>query len=250
MPTLCVITLFPEMFEPWCRLGVTGRALTQGKLQCSFVNPRDFAVDAHGSVDDRPYGGGPGMVMAYEPLKSALDVATPKGRTHYKVVALTPQGRRFDQGTAESMVVGPDLVLVCGRYEGIDERFVELCVDEEWSIGDYVMSGGEPAAMVIIDTLARLLPDVLGHKQSAKQDSFSSGLLDCPHYTRPESVQGNAVPKVLLSGDHEAIRIWRLKQSLGRTWVRRPEILEKIDLDDEKKRLLDEFIIEYRAKST
>ncbi len=242
-----VLTLFPEMIESLGHYGVTGRAIDRGLLQLHTWNPRDFTSDRHRTVDDRPYGGGPGMVMMVEPLRDALAAAREQAGERARVVYLSPQGRRFDQQAARSMVDdGAGLILVAGRYEGVDERFIEREIDEEWSIGDYVLSGGELAAMVMIDTMARLLPGVLGHEESASQDSFMDGLLDCPHYTRPEQLDDMAVPEVLLSGNHEAIRRWRLQQSLGRTWLRRPDLLERLVLDEEAQGLLQEFIEAYR----
>ncbi len=235
-----VVTLFPEMFRAM-ESGVTGRALREGPAELHLWNPRDYTEDVHRTVDDRPYGGGPGMVMMVEPLKRALAdarAAAPGSR----VVYLTPQGRRFDQGAAREMAQREGMILLAGRYEGIDERLVECCVDEEWSIGDYVLSGGELAAMVIMDTVIRLLPGVLGHEESAVQDSYMNGLLDFPQYTRPEELEGRRVPEVLRSGDHEAIRRWRLQQALGRTWIRRPDLLEQRRLSDEERELLEAFI--------
>jgi tRNA (guanine37-N1)-methyltransferase len=241
-----VITLFPDEFTPLVDLGVTGRGIREGALQLELLNPRDFAVDRHRTVDDRPYGGGPGMVMAVEPLRSTILAARQRAGDDAVVSLLSPQGRRLEQADVRDLAQRQELILVCGRYEGIDERLIELEIDEEWSIGDYVLSGGELAAAVIIDAVTRLLPDVLGHEQSAQQDSFSDGVLDCQHYTRPEDVEGLQVPSVLLSGDHRAIERWRRKQSLGRTWLRRPELLEKLDLDKESKTLLAEFIQEHQ----
>jgi tRNA (guanine37-N1)-methyltransferase len=241
-----VITLFPDEFRPLVSLGVTGRALASGKAQLELLNPRDFARDRHRTVDDRPYGGGPGMVMAVEPLRSTIRAARDRGmgdRTgaETKVSLLSPQGRLLDQAAVRGLAERQELILVCGRYEGIDERLIELEIDEEWSLGDYVLSGGELAAAVVIDAVVRLLPGVLGDEQSAAQDSFTDGLLDCQHYTRPEEIEGLAVPPVLLSGDHGAIERWRRKQSLGRTWLRRPELLRGLELDEEAQRLLAEF---------
>lgn len=235
-----VVSLFPEMFEAM-RYGVTGRAIERGGVTLKVWNPRDYAGDPHRTVDDRPYGGGPGMVMRVEPLTDVLDDIAAVAPDS-PVVYLSPQGRRFDQRAAHEMVRRPGLVLLAGRYEGVDERLIESRVDEEWSIGDFVLSGGELPAMVLMDTVIRLLPGVLGHADSAEQDSFADGLLDCPHYTRPERLDGRDVPAVLLSGDHAAIRRWRLQQALGRTWLRRPELLGRRALDDEEQRLLDEFI--------
>lgn len=236
-----VITLFPEEFRPLVSLGVTGRALVSGKVLLELLNPRDFARNRHRSVDDRPYGGGPGMVMAVEPLCSAIRAARELVGAGTPVSLLSPQGRLLDQPGLRALARRQDLILVCGRYEGIDERLIEREIDEEWSIGDYVLSGGELAAAVLIEAVTRLLPGVLGDKQSAEQDSFMEGLLDCPHYTRPEEIEGLAVPPVLLSGDHAAIARWRRKQSLGRTWLRRPELLQGLELDEESERLLAEF---------
>jgi tRNA (guanine37-N1)-methyltransferase len=241
-----VITLFPDEFTPLVDLGVTGRGIREGALQLELLNPRDFAVDRHRTVDDRPYGGGPGMVMAVEPLRKTIQAARRKAGHDVIVSLLSPQGRRLEQAGVRELADRKELILVCGRYEGIDERLIELEIDEEWSIGDYVLSGGELAAAVIIDAVARLLPGVLGHEQSAEQDSFSDGLLDCQHYTRPEDFEGLQVPPVLLSGDHRAIARWRRKQSLGRTWLRRPELLDKLDLDTESQCLLAEFIEEHQ----
>ena len=236
-----VITLFPEEFTPLVDLGVTGRGIREGKVQLELLNPRDFARDRHRTVDDRPYGGGPGMVMAVEPLRSTIRAARDAAGGSAQVSLLSPQGRRLNQAAVRNMARREHMILVCGRYEGIDERLIELEIDEEWSVGDYVLSGGELAAAVIIDAVTRLLPGVLGDEQSAQQDSFTDGLLDCQHYTRPEEVDGLEVPPVLLSGDHGAIRRWRKKQSLGRTWLRRPDLLNGLELDTESRALLAEF---------
>lgn len=235
-----VITLFPEMFSAISEFGVSGRAIKQNLVSIEFWNPRDYTEDVHRTVDDRPYGGGPGMVMMAEPLKQAINKAKeelPKA----KVVYLSPQGQRFDQGQVTKLGDRQELILLSGRYEGIDERLIDSVVDEEWSIGDYVLSGGELAAMVVIDAVSRSLPGVLGHEDSASEDSFYQGLLDCPHYTRPENWQGQEVPKVLLSGDHQAIETWRLKQALGRTWLRRPDLLTEKTLSVREQQLLEEF---------
>ena len=240
-----VITLFPEEFAPLVSLGVTGRGISSGKVALELLNPREFATDRHRTVDDRPYGGGPGMVMAVEPLRSTIRVAKERAGLA-KVSLLSPQGQPLDQDAVRELAQREELILVCGRYEGIDERLIELEIDEEWSLGDYVLSGGELAAAVLIDAVTRLLPGVLGDEQSAQQDSFMDGLLDCQHYTRPEEIEGLAVPPVLLSGDHGAIERWRRKQSLGRTWLRRPELLEELALDTESAALLAEFKYEYR----
>ncbi len=242
-----VITLFPQMVLDLVGYGVTGRARENDLFELGTWNPRDYTQDRHRTVDDRPYGGGPGMLMMIEPLRQAISAAR-QANPQSLVAYMSPQGRRLDQGLARELVQRPGLILVAGRYEGIDERLIELEVDEELSIGDYVLSGGEMAAMVVIDAVTRLLPGALGHQDSAEQDSFSNGLLDCPHYTRPEVYEEMRVPPVLLSGDHEAVRRWRLKQSLGRTWLRRPDILAGVELDSEQQRLLDEYICEHAAQ--
>jgi len=246
-----VITLFPQMFDAVTKSGITGRAVENQQLDLQLWNPRDFTTDKHRTVDDRPYGGGPGMVMRVQPLQDAIQAARTAQSGQRRVIYLSPQGRRFDQQLAQELLndeVGP--ILIAGRYEGIDQRLIEHSIDEEVSIGDYVLSGGEIAAMVIIDAMTRLLPDVLGHEDSALQDSFSNGLLDCPHYTRPERIDSLEVPDVLLSGDHQAINRWRQKQALGKTWLKRPDLLEKIALDEEQQRLLNEFIQEYEQRHT
>lgn len=234
-----VVTLFPEMIDAFSRFGVTGRAREKGLYSLGLWNPRDYARDSYRTVDDRPYGGGPGMVMTAGPLEDALDAAL--GSEAGRVVYLSPQGMRLDHEKVMSLANEPRLVLIAGRYEGVDERFLSRRVNEEISIGDYVLSGGELAALVLIDAVVRQLPGVLGDADSALEDSFATGLLDCPHYTRPEVYRGDVVPRVLLSGDHEKIRKWRLKESLGRTWVRRPDLLEGRALSVEESRLLDEF---------
>lgn len=242
-----VVSLFPQLIDDLLGYGITGRARQSGVFELGVWNPRDYTRDRHRTVDDRPYGGGPGMVMMIEPLRQAIAAAR-AANPAAPVVYLSPQGRRFDQALARETAQAPGLILVAGRYEGIDERLIELEVDAEWSIGDYVLSGGETAAMVVIDAVTRLLPGALGHADSAGQDSFSDGLLDCPHYTRPEDYQGRTVPAVLLSGDHAAIRRWRLKQALGRTWLRRPDLLQAMALDAEQQQLLDEFIREHHEQ--
>lgn len=236
-----VVTLFPEMLEAVTRYGISGRAVAAGVLSVSCFDPRAWADDRHRTVDDKPYGGGPGMVMKVEPVRSAIDAARaelPGARVAY----LTPQGRRLDQAGVVELAARPELILLAGRYEGIDERVIARDVDEEWSIGDYVLSGGELAAMVIIDSVCRLLPEALGDPESAEAESFSAGLLDHPHYTRPEVVGDQRVPDVLLSGNHEAIRRWRRRQALGRTHMRRPDLLEGQELDAEARSLLDAFL--------
>ncbi len=242
-----VVTLFPQMIQSVTDNGVCGRALRAGLYELGLWNPREYTQDRHRTVDDRPYGGGPGMLMLVEPLKQAIQAARVEN-PGARVIYLSPQGERFDQAKAKALAAEPGLILVAGRYEGVDERLIELEVDEELSVGDYVLSGGELGAMVVIDAVTRLIPGVLGHNQSAEQDSFAEGLLDCPHYTRPEIHQGLNVPQVLLSGDHEAIRRWRLKQSLGRTWQRRPDLLANLELSKEQRILLEEYIREHEAQ--
>ncbi|MBO1894497.1 tRNA (guanosine(37)-N1)-methyltransferase TrmD [Shewanella sp. BF02_Schw] len=241
---LGVITLFPEMFRAVTDFGVTGRAVKNGLLEVQTWNPRDFTHDRHNTVDDRPYGGGPGMLMMVQPLRDAIHAAKAAAGDRAKVIYLSPQGRKLDQHGVTELAKSECLILVCGRYEGVDERIIQTEVDEEWSIGDYVLSGGELPAMTLIDSVARLVPGVLGKQASAEQDSFSDGLLDCPHYTRPEQLDGLDVPAVLLSGDHEKIRLWRLQQSIGRTFLRRPELFEYLALTDEQTTLLAQFVNE------
>jgi tRNA (guanine37-N1)-methyltransferase len=237
-----VVTLFPPLVEALAVEGITARALAAQVATLRCWNPRDFVCDRHRRVDDRPYGGGPGMVMMAAPLcaatraaRAALEAAG-HGRVH--TVYLTPQGQRFDQARARALAVQGAIVLVCGRYEGVDERFVEAEIDEELSLGDFVLSGGELAAMAVVDSVTRLLPGALGHADSAVEDSFSGALLDCPHYTRPEVFEGRRVPPVLLSGDHAAVRRWRLEQALERTLGRRPDLLEQAVLDAEQTEVL------------
>ena len=239
-----VVSLFPGMFEVLRAGGVTARALDAGLLALRVWNPRDFTEDRHRTVDGRPYGGGPGMVMLVEPLKRAIESAREALGADAHRVYLSPQGRRVTQGDVAALCDRRRLVLVCGRYEGIDERVVESAIDEELSVGDFVLSGGEIAAIALVDAMARLLPGALGHEASAREDSFADGLLDCPHYSRPEVVDGRRVPEVLLSGDHAAIRRWRLKQALGRTYLRRPELLEGRRLSEEQQALLNEYLAE------
>lgn len=229
------------MFQALTEHGVSGRAVAQQKVSVSIWNPRDFTHDNYQTVDDRPYGGGPGMLMKIQPLQDAIHAAKAAAGSKAKVIYLSPQGRKLDQQGVLELAQQEQLILVAGRYEGIDERLVQAEIDEEWSLGDFVLSGGELAAMTLMDAVIRLVPGVLGHEQSAQQDSFMAGLLDCPHYTRPEYYQGQGVPAVLLSGNHEKIRQWRLKQSLGRTWQRRPDLLENLELTTEQQRLLTEF---------
>lgn len=249
---IALVSVFPQMLALVRDIGVTGRAVRDGRLALMAVNPRDFTTDRHGSVDDRPYGGGPGMLMRPEPLAAAIDAGRRRVGEQALVVYLSPQGRRFDDRRARELATEPGLVLLAGRYEGIDERLIEVCVDEELSIGDYVLSGGELAALVVIDALARFLPGVLGHADSAARDSFAEGLLDCPHYTRPREYAGYKVPAVLLSGDHAAIGRWRTQQALGRTAERRPDLLERRErgrpLSTLERELLDRYREERRAK--
>lgn len=229
-----VVTLFPEMFKALSDFGVTGRAIERQQLQLSLQNPRDFATDVHNTVDDRPYGGGPGMVMKVAPLRESIAALRAQVQPGVipKVIALSPQGKRITQQDIKALVnEHSHVIFVAGRYEGIDERLYTLEAAEEWSIGDYIISGGELGAMVIIDAIARLVPGVLGHSASALQDSFETGLLDCPHYTRPEVIDGLRVPEVLLSGDHARIAKWRLEQQLERTALRRPDLLQTVLLD-------------------
>jgi tRNA (guanine37-N1)-methyltransferase len=243
---LQVVTLFPDMVLTIAEYGVVGRAAKRGLISLECQNPRDFTVDAHRTIDDRPYGGGPGMVMMYEPSAAAIASAKDHLPAGSPVLYLSPQGAVFDQATAQRLAGLPGMVLLAGRYEGIDERLIESQVDEELSLGDFVLSGGEIAAMVVIDAVARLLPGVLGDAASASQDSFMDGLLDYPHYTRPEETDGRRVPEVLLSGDHARIAKWRYQQALGRSFQRRPDLVEKLELNDEQQKLLDEYLEEQR----
>lgn len=241
-----VVTLFPEMVDAFSRFGVTGRARENGIYRLGLWNPRDYAGNSHRTVDDRPYGGGPGMVMMAGPLEDALDAA--QEDCPGRVIHLSPQGGKLDHEKVMGLAGEKKLVLLAGRYEGVDERLIRRRVDEEISIGDYVLSGGELAALVLIDAVVRQLPGVLGDADSAAEDSFVEGLLDCPHYTRPEVYRGERVPEVLLSGDHAKIRRWRLKESLGRTWVRRPDLLEGREMSAEELKLLEEFRQESKRK--
>jgi tRNA (guanine37-N1)-methyltransferase len=243
-----VISLFPDMFSAVTDYGVTGRAIKEGLLQVSVWNPRDFTHDRHRTVDDRPYGGGPGMLMMVQPLVDAIEAAKNDLGQDTPVIYLSPQGQTLDHRGVQSLSGNDRMILIAGRYEGIDERVIEKYVDAQWSIGDYVLSGGELPAMVLIDAISRLVPGVLGHRDSAEEDSFANGLLDCPHYTRPEVYNEQQVPSVLLSGNHDKIRRWRLQQSLGRTWLQRPELIKDLALTDEQETLLSEFI-EQRSSS-
>jgi tRNA (guanine37-N1)-methyltransferase len=242
-----VISLFPDMVITAANVGVTGKAIERGIVSLSVWNPRDYTHDRHKTVDDRPYGGGPGMVMKYQPLHDAVTAAKQASNKTAKVIHLSPQGKPLTQALIASVARDSQLILVAGRYEGVDERFVELDCDDEWSIGDYVISGGELAALIVIDAVTRLLPDVLGDEQSAIQDSHADGLLDCPHYTRPEQLQEHVVPEVLLSGNHANIKRWREQQALGRTWQRRPDLLEKKQLSKEQQQLLEQFKVEVKG---
>jgi len=224
---LGVVSLFPDMFAALTEYGVSGRAVEQGLLELRVVNPRDFTTDKHRTVDDKPYGGGPGMVMKVQPLADSLVHLKTQLPAGAPVVYLSPQGQPLTQAAVERFSALPAVIMVAGRYEGVDERFIEEHVDEEWSVGDFVVSGGEIPAMLLMDAMIRLLPGALGDEQSAQQDSFSDGLLDCPHYTRPERVGERQVPAVLMSGDHEKIRRWRAEQAIVRTWLRRPELQER-----------------------
>ncbi len=257
-----VITLFPQMFGALTENGVVGRAFSKGLVELDFTNPRVFTEDVHKTVDDRPYGGGPGMVMMAEPLMRSIEWAVEKVATQLsdrrsaqvstskavrpKVVYMSPQGVPLTQAKVAQLAQEPGLVVLAGRYEGVDERVIELAVDEEISIGDYVLSGGELPAMVMLDAIIRLLPGVLGHSDSAAEDSFASGLLDCPHYTRPEEFRGKRVPDVLLSGHHANIEQWRLQQSLGRTFQRRPDLMQNLQLTEQQQALLKAYLKENR----
>lgn len=239
-----IISLFPQMIEDGAAFGVTGRAIEQGPVELVLWNPRDYAPDPRATVDDRPYGGGPGMVMMVAPLRKAIRDARMADRREARVVFVSPQGRKLTQSDLNRFAGMDRLIIVCGRYEGIDERLVEADIDEEYSLGDYIISGGELAALVLIDGITRLLPGVLGAQASSEQDSFMSGLLDYPHYTRPEQLDGQKVPDVLMSGDHARIARWRTKQALGRTYTRRPDLLDRHELNAEQQQLLAEFIDE------
>lgn len=238
-----VISIFPEMFST-LEYGITGRAMKEGLLSVNCWNPRDYTHSKHRNVDDRPYGGGPGMVMMAQPLQDAIHAAKKAAPKAPTVIHLSPQGKHFTQAAAEDLYARENLILIAGRYEGIDERLLTLEVDEEWSMGDYVLSGGELAALTMIDVITRLIPGALGHEDSVALDSLSSGLLKYPQYTRLESFQGLDVPEVLRGGNHSDIERWRLKQSLGKTWLKRPDLLNKLNLDKFQLELLMEFIRE------
>jgi tRNA (guanine37-N1)-methyltransferase len=241
---IAVVSLFPQMIREALDHGVIGRAQERGVFAVDCFDPRDYTTDAHRTVDDRPYGGGPGMVLMAPPVRSAIRAAAALLPPGSRRVYLGADGRRFEQSMAREACRWPGLVLVAGRYEGVDERLIEHEIDEEWSIGDYVLSGGELPALVVIDAIVRLMPGTLGSSESALQESFSDGLVDWPHYTRPQALDGHAVPAVLASGDHAAIHRWRLQQALGRTWLRRPELLKLRGMSDEERELLEEFKME------
>jgi tRNA (guanine37-N1)-methyltransferase len=241
---IAVVSLFPQMIREALGHGVIGRAQERGVFAVDCFDPRDYTADAHRTVDDRPYGGGPGMVLMAPPVRSAIRAAAALLPPGSRRVYLGADGRKFEQSMAREACRWPGLVLVAGRYEGLDERLIEHEIDEEWSIGDYVLSGGELPALVVIDAIVRLMPGTLGSSESALQESFSDGLVDWPHYTRPQALDGHAVPAVLASGDHAAIHRWRLQQALGRTWLRRPELLKLRGMSDEEQELLEEFKME------
>jgi tRNA (guanine37-N1)-methyltransferase len=243
-----VVTLFPELIAEALRVGVVGRAIERGQVSFATLSPREFATDVHKTVDDRPYGGGPGMVLKIEPTRTAIRLARQRLPEGSRSVYLAADGARLTQAKAAQLAQLPGLLLLAGRYEGVDERLLEMEIDERISIGDYVLSGGELPALVLIDAVVRLLPGVLGDDESARQDSFSTGLLDWPHYTRPESYEGRDVPAVLMSGNHAAIQRWRTKQALGVTWLRRPDLLQRLELNGEQRKLLDEYIAEHRTR--
>jgi len=242
-----VVTLFPEMFTAVAGSGITSRALEAGLWSLTTWNPRDFTTDRYRTVDDRPYGGGPGMVMMAEPIERALDAVVKSGGSR-RTIYLSPQGRKLDHRRVMALAGEPAVTLLCGRYEGVDERLLAQRVDEEISIGDFVLSGGEIAAMALMDAVVRQLPGAVGDSASVMEESFADGLLDCPQFTRPEKYRDERVPEVLLSGHHENIRRWRLRQALGRTWLRRPDLLAARDLSDEERLLLEEFRQENGAK--
>ena len=241
---IAVVSIFPEMVRTVAEHGVVGRAMERQLAALRIEDPRDYATDTHRTVDDRPYGGGPGMVLKYRPAVEAIRAARTALPEGSPVIYLSPSGRAFDQGEASRLSALPGMILLAGRYEGVDERLIEEEVDEELSLGDFVLSGGEIAAMAVIDAAVRLLPGVLGDEDSAVQDSFVEGLLDYPHYTRPEEIEGRRVPAVLLSGDHARIARWRYKQALGRSFLRRPDLVKKLQLGREQQKLLDEFLKE------
>ncbi len=242
------ITIFPTMFGALTDFGITSRAVQRGLLDFSAVDLRDYGQGAHRQLDDRPFGGGPGMVMLAEPVISCVADLRRDLQEETPVIYMSPQGRRITQDDVFQFAEMPRLIILCGRYEGIDQRALDIIEAQEWSIGDYVLTGGELAAMVLIDSIVRQFPGALGNEQSKENESFANGLLDCIHYTRPQTVRGESVPEVLVSGDHEAIDYWRLKQSVGRTWLRRPDLLNELELNDEQQRALSEFKTEYRQQ--
>ncbi|WP_031578167.1 tRNA (guanosine(37)-N1)-methyltransferase TrmD [Ruminobacter sp. RM87] len=242
-----VISIFPEMFQAITEFGVTGRAVQRGIISLFCINPRSFAYDKHQKVDERPFGGGPGMVMMVQPLRDAI-LEAKKQLPNAKVIYMSPQGRKFDHQGCVELAKNDELIIIAGRYEGIDERIIDKYVDEEWSVGDYVLSGGELPAMIVVDAVSRLIPGVLGDELSAVEDSFATGLLDCPQYTRPPEIDGQKVPEVLMSGNHEKIRKWRLEQSLVRTYERRPDILNNLALTDEQEKILALYLRERKSK--
>ena len=237
-----IISLFPKMIEDVLQYGVLGRAKKNHLLSFKYINPRDFSKDTHRTIDDRPYGGGPGMVMKYEPLSLAIKSAKEGLSDTCPVICLGPQGKLFDQEAAKRFSRLPGFILISGRYEGIDERIIESFVDEELSIGDFVLSGGEIPVLAVIDAVVRLIPGVLGDESSAKHDSFMSGIFDTPHYTRPKEIDGQSVPEVLLSGDHERIIKWRAEQAIGRTYLRRPDLIKKLNLNEDQKTMIEEYL--------
>lgn len=245
-----LITLFPEMFDALLEYGISSRAVKNGLFEVKCFNPRAYAVDYHNTVDDRSYGGGPGMVLMAEPLRKSIKEARNWIGAKTKVIYLSPQGQVLTQKGVQLLSSESSLIFISGRYEGVDERVIDLEVDEEWSIGDYVLSGGELPTMVVMDTIIRQLPGALGDQLSAKQDSFSEGLLDYPHYTRPETYEGLKVPDILLSGNHENIRQWRLKESLKRTLFKRPELLSGLSLNKEQEEMLDSLMKDSISKES
>jgi len=239
----CFVTLFPDIIQS-VQIGLLGKALQEGKLQLSAINPREYTSNKHGAVDDAPYGGGPGMLMQAEPLHKAILVAK-KNLPSAKVIYLSPQGKVFNQTAANTFAQQQEIIFVCGRYEGIDQRVIDLVVDEEWSIGDYVLTGGEYPALVMLDAITRLLPGVVGDQASITEDSLYDGLLKYPQYTRPETYENRSTPSILLSGHHKNIQEWKKKQSLGITWLKRPDLLAKIALTEKEQDYLTAFVTEY-----
>lgn len=245
---ISAITIFPTMFDAVTEFGISGRAVSSGLLTFNAVDLRMFGQGPHRHLDDRPFGGGPGMVMLAEPVIDCVSDVKRNMKQETPVICMSPQGQQLNHNDICKFAQMPELILLCGRYEGIDQRALDIIDAQEWSIGDYVLSGGELAAMVLIDAIVRQLPGALGNEQSSEFESFSDGLLDCVHYTRPQTVRDFSVPPVLVSGDHEAISYWRLKQSLGRTWLRRPDLLEAVELDEQQRQALTEFQNEYKLQ--